>query len=247
MAASAALAFLLSGFSGVAKLEPYSMREPYEQIFNAPVVVVGVLLSDASVRHPVPSRRNGGYPMQLRQLSIRVENTLRGNLSDGTTVVYYFALAGAYDGPPPLGQWRRGDRRILWLRQDSGVLRTACDGHDSCTMPVRSGAHLQYKPDLQKPLAYSLADIFLTRGDGTTDSEFATGVEWGAPSTVPEAYLSRNSSDSQLPRSQLCGLPPASNCHTTANSASTPMPSSGTHEVAKGTIGEDIENPATTR
>jgi hypothetical protein len=34
-----------------------------------------------------------------------------------------------------------------------------------------------------------LADIWFTRGDGTTDHEFARGVNWGAPGTVPEAYL----------------------------------------------------------
>jgi len=56
-------------------------------------------------------------------------------------------------------------------------------------MPVRSGAHPHYKPDSQKPLGCALADIWFTRGDGTTDSDFAKGVDWGAPSTVPKAYL----------------------------------------------------------
>jgi hypothetical protein len=56
-------------------------------------------------------------------------------------------------------------------------------------MPVRSGAHPQYRPDPQKPLGCALADIWFTRGDGTTDSDFAKGVDWGAPSTVPENCL----------------------------------------------------------
>jgi hypothetical protein len=184
----AALCLLVAGCSIVPQLTPYSMQEPYEQIFNAPIVVVGVLLADTRVGQPIPSQRNGGYPMQLCRLTVHVENALRGQLSDGTTAVYYFTLAGGINGSRPLGQWD-GNRRILWLRQDSGVLRTACDGHDLCTMPVKSGAHLLYKADPQKPLGYSLADIFFTRGDGTTDADFALGVDWGAPSTVPEPYL----------------------------------------------------------
>ena len=69
------------------------------------------------------------------------------------------------------------------------MLRTACDGWDECTMPAESGTHSNYTADPKKPLGYALADIFFTRGDGVTDAEFAKQVEWGAPSTVPEAYL----------------------------------------------------------
>ena len=187
--ASFTAAILLAGCSGTRKLVPYSLQQPYENIFNAPIVVLGVLLSDTPVRPPIPSPRNRGYPLQLRRLSLRVENVLRGNLTTGAVAVYYFALAGPVDGPIPLGQWQAGDRKILWLRYDSGFLRTACDGHDSCTMPVTSGAHPSYKADPQRPLGYALADLFFTRGEGANDSDFARGIERGAPSTVPEAYL----------------------------------------------------------
>ncbi len=185
----ATLCLLVGGCSGVPRLTPYSMQEPYERIFDAPIVVVGVFLSDTPVRQPVRSQRNDGYPMQLRKITVRLENVLRGNLEHGTVAVYYFACAGAYDGPIPLGSWRSGDRRIVWLRRDSAVLRTACDGPDSCKMPVRSGAHPHYNSDPKKTLGYALADIWFTRGEGTNDAEFARGVDWGAPSTVPRAYL----------------------------------------------------------
>ncbi len=56
-------------------------------------------------------------------------------------------------------------------------------------MPVDSGAHPDYRADPRKPLGYVLADIFLTRGKGVTDAEFAKQVEWGAPTTVPREYL----------------------------------------------------------
>jgi len=172
----------------------HSDSEYLEQIFSAPIVVVGSILSDALVRSPVPSVWTRS-PLQLRKLKISVENVLRGDAISGTNAVYYFTWAGAFNGPKPLGFWSMPAhstpilRRIFWLKRDSGVLRTACDGWDYCTMPANSGRHPDYKADPDKPLGYALADIFFTRGQGVTDAEFAAQVEWGAPSTVPEPYL----------------------------------------------------------
>ena len=165
------------------------MQQPYEQIFASPLVVVGLIISDLEAGPTVPCLPNSDCPMQLRRLKIRVENGLRGHLENGTVSVYYFKFAGTFSSPGPLGRWDGVSRRIFWLRQDSGVLRLACDGHNYCAMPVRSGTHPHYRPDPRKPLGYAMADIWFTRGEGTTDQEFAKGVNWGAPSTVPEAYL----------------------------------------------------------
>lgn len=169
-----------------------SDSEYLAKVFSAPIVAVGVIESDALVRGPIHS---DGMVIQFRKLKVRVENVLRGDVTLETNTVYYFTWAGAFNGPRPLGFWGvRGSmnpvyRRILWLRRDSGVLRTACDGWDECTLPVESGAHPNYRPDPGKPLAYALADILFTRGNGVSDAEFARQVEWGAPGTVPEAYL----------------------------------------------------------
>lgn len=183
----AVLCLLEAGCSGVTGLTPYSMQQSHEQIFDAPIVVVGVILSDTKGDKPVPSRRNGGYPMLLCRLTVRVENALRGTLTSGTHTVYYYHLGGAYSSPRPLGQWDGASRRIFWLRQDSGVLRTSCDGHDYCTIPVGSGSHPQYRPDPQKPLEYAVADILLTRGDGANDREFAKGFDYRG--NIPEPYF----------------------------------------------------------
>ena len=154
----------------------------------APIVVVGVLLSDTLVLAPVPKHSSPGYPLQLRKLTVSVENVLRGNISGGTVPVYYFTFAGAFDGPQPLGMWRVGSRRILWLRTDLGVLRTACDGWDQCTRGVYSGAHPHYTADPQKPVAYAVADILLTRGEGQiNENRFAGSIDSGSPG--PEGYL----------------------------------------------------------
>jgi hypothetical protein len=171
-----------------------SDTEYMEQVFAAPIVIVGVIQSDTLVRGPVPSHWTG-YPLQLRKLNVKVENVLRGDGIPGTVAVYYFTWAGAVNGPRPLGFWELDGhatpvpRRVMWLRYDSGVFRTACDGSDHCTMAITSGAHPGFSADSNKPLGYALADLLFTRGEGAIDSQFATGVERGGPSTIPEAYL----------------------------------------------------------
>lgn len=127
-----------------------SMRQLGRQIVG-PVVVVGVSSADTLASRPLPMHSNPKSPLQLRRFTVQVENALKGGpLSDTINVYYYFTWVGAFDEPRPLGQRRVGDRRILWLRWDSGVLRTICDGWDGCTRGVESGAHRGRSPDPQK-------------------------------------------------------------------------------------------------
>jgi hypothetical protein len=69
-------------------------------------------------------------------LLVDVENVLKGSVGTGPHTVYYFTLASGFKGGQPLGMWRIGDRRVLWLRRDQGVLRTTCDLWDGCTIGV---------------------------------------------------------------------------------------------------------------
>jgi hypothetical protein len=155
---------------------------------SASIVIVGVLVSDTLVVRPVPMHSNPKFQLQLRRLGVRVENVLKGDISRGTVAVYYFTFAGAFEGPQPLGMWKVESRRILWLRRDAGVLRTACDGWDGCTWGVYSGAHPHFTVAPQTPIGDAVADILLTRGEGKVDdSRFAGSVQRGAPS--PEDYL----------------------------------------------------------
>lgn len=180
---------LNSGCTSVPRISEYP-KQPYEGVFAAPLVVVGVADSDTRVGAKRPSKNDPNYPMQLHRVRIQVENVLRGELSDSTVWAFYFGFAGGFDGPRPLGFGREPSRRIFWLRRDAGVLRMACDGWDDCTMFVESGAHPGYRPEPGRPLAYALADILLTRGQGeVSDIKFAREVAWGARATIPEDYL----------------------------------------------------------
>lgn len=155
---------------------------------TAPIVVVGVLTSDTLVSKPIPMHADPEIRLQLGQLVVRVENVLRGRVADRTLVIYYFTWAGGFDGPRPLGFWDPGSRRILWLRKDAGVFRTACDGSDHCTMAVDSGAHRRYRADPLKPVDYAVADILLTRGESSiSEIRFARNIAAGSPG--PEEYL----------------------------------------------------------
>ncbi len=154
---------------------------------SAPIIIVGILRSDTLVRGPVPTHSNPKSPLQLRKLEVQVENVLKGGPIPKLSTIYYFAWAGAFDGVRPLGLWNIGERRILRLRKDSGVLRTTCDGSDYCTGSVESGAHPSYRPDSQKSADYALADLLLTRGEGqVNDMGFASEIN-SAPMGDDEA------------------------------------------------------------
>jgi hypothetical protein len=162
-----------------------------KQARSAPLVVVGVIDSDTPVGRPVPSRHDPNYPMQLHRARIQVENVLRGSIDKPTILFYYFGFGGGATGHP-LGFRGSPSRRILWLRQDSGVFRTACDGQDNCTLHVESGAHPHYQPDPQKSLDYSLVDILLTRGEGEiNDDRFAYQVQWSGTFNLPDHVIEK--------------------------------------------------------
>lgn len=161
-----------------------------EQARSAPLVVVGVVNSDSPVGRHVPTRRNPNYPMQLHRISVQIENVLRGQITERTITVYYFGFAGGFDGPRPLGFALGPSRRVLWLRQDGGVLRMACDGWDYCTMFVHSGAHPEYHADSARSLDHALVDILLTRGRGAVDDlKFAGDIERGVPDLGLQGYV----------------------------------------------------------
>jgi hypothetical protein len=161
-------------------------------VANASHVIVGVILSDTAVRHNIPMRSNPRIPLQLRKMMVQVENTLQGpeDLPEEPVPIYYFGWDGAFTGPRPLGIWDFSKRRILWVRRDSGLLRTTCDGRDYCTTGVASGSHRGYRPEPEKPLWHRVADILLTRGEGDIDERmFVRQLKWGTASQGIERYL----------------------------------------------------------
>ena len=158
---------------------------------SAPIVVVGVVQSDTVVLRPVPMHSDRSTPLQMRRMHVAVENVLRGDVQGRHVEIYYFTWAGGFNGPQPLGMWKVGSRRVLWLRRDGGVFRTACDGWDRCTWGVYSGSHPHLKIKQGEPVERALADVVFTRGDGAIDeARFAGAILRGAP--APDSYLIEN-------------------------------------------------------
>jgi hypothetical protein len=126
----------------------------------------------------------------MRKMQVAVENVIRGDIQNQHVAVFYFTWAGGFDGPQPLGMWTVGSRRILWLRRDGSVLRTACDGWDSCTWGVYSGKHQKVRRSPES-IDRALADILLSRGDGyVNETQFAGAILRGAP--VADTYTIDN-------------------------------------------------------
>lgn len=153
----------------------------------APVVIVGILGTDVPVAGAVRSHWNPQISYRLHRVTVAVENVLRGHLASRSINVYYFHFDVTYIGSPPLGSWRSGERRLMFIKRDAGVLRLACDGADYCTYLVQSGAHIGYKPDPHRPLDAALADILLVQGVGTNELVFADSIERSA-SKISRTY-----------------------------------------------------------
>ena len=156
----------------------------------AEVVVTGVIETDTLVRRPVPMRRDPRVFLQLRKLRLRVENVLLGDVAPGRLEVYYFTFWSGHVGNAPLGLWGKGSRRIWWLRRDGGVLRTACDGVDGCTLSLASGAHPGYRREAGRSVDSAVVELRMTRGKGPVrEIAFATTIVEGPRVVVPEPFV----------------------------------------------------------
>ncbi|MBN8733124.1 MAG: hypothetical protein J0L64_21490 [Acidobacteria bacterium] len=161
--------------------EPWAMRRPAE------FVIVGVALDDGRVSSPM-IRFDPRATLQLRRVTVAVENVLQGGPLGERIEVFYFTWAGAFNGPRPLW-FGPGVRRVWWLRRDAGVLRTICDGWDTCTQVVESGAHRGYRPVKGRPVILAVADVLLTRGEGEIHEGAWAREMMAAPDQGIESYV----------------------------------------------------------
>jgi hypothetical protein len=160
--------------------EYMELRDKHPQRDLPPsIVIVGTIGEDVRVAAPLTSHWDPKLILQLRKVRVSVENVLRGDLAASQLEVFYFTFAMNYSGGPPLGSWYQGTRRLLFLQRDSGVLRMACDGVASCATVVKTGYHPNLKADPGTPLAAALAELFLSKGEGVSDPDFASAIVQG--------------------------------------------------------------------
>lgn len=149
-------------------------RKQLQNQLRTSIAVVGTIGADVMVARPIPSHWDRNIPLELRKFNVRLENVLRGSIPIRSLEVYYFRVFATYDGPRQLGGWRTGERMLLFLRRDSGVYRMACDGiASSCAIPVTTGAHPVLSAKGNQAFELLLARLFLTKGQGITEQQFA--------------------------------------------------------------------------
>ena len=179
---------------GFEEQAPESGHLPW-QLDSIPVILAGRILSNAEIGRPHHPKSNEYAPLQqLYRVTVKLENLLKGHVHGNEIAVYYFGYFGPVGGPPRLGmrnnggRWHVGDRILLFLRSESGDLRTVCDFRDLCAIRVFSGAHPGFVPDLQKPLANAIVDLLLTRGQGAGDGRMIAAILSKDPYVFSNSY-----------------------------------------------------------
>jgi len=161
-------------------IRPYDEEE--QGLTCASVVLVGRILSGSNVGGPQRFESHGiTWQAQLFEVTVAVENVLKGDVPAGNATIYYFLPAGPYDGPALMGmegargQWHVGDREMFFLNRDSGVLRTVCDYYRHCVIPVFC-AHPGFKPAPFSTLPRKIIDFLLSRGPGCSDQQMIEAI-----------------------------------------------------------------------
>lgn len=175
-----------AGCGRVDQMEPYPTFTdlfPADRVRFPPVILVGRVLSGVPIGSPRPSIWDGKTPYQRYRITVAVENVLHGSVPSRTVDIYFLKDIRA-GGPPRLGTpqqgglWRIGDREMFFLQRDSGRLRTVCDTWAHCVAPVLTGSHEGFQPGPN--VGNALADILLTRGKGTSDTQMVESLEKAA-------------------------------------------------------------------
>lgn len=106
------------------------------------------------------------YEFRLTRVSAQVENVLAGKFAGDAVVFYFFANELTEGGYHTVRYWLQpGERWIVFLREEGGVLRTMSD-LEELRMPVNGGIHTQLEIPHSDSVAERIAYILLTPGRG---------------------------------------------------------------------------------
>lgn len=142
-----------------------------DEVSLVPAVRVGQVLRTSALDTPHRSKWDQRIPTQLNQVTVRVENVLKGSVKETELPIYYFRFPATYtyNGPALLGYWKSGERMMFFLQKDSGVFRTICDNYRDCVVPVLTGFHPAQNGETALDLIDKIQRILLSRGEKCSD------------------------------------------------------------------------------
>lgn len=179
----ACFVIVLAAASTACERAPSLEYKTYAQKLNpddVPVIIVGQIIEHVDMGPPYPSRLDPRLTIQLRKVTVQVENVLRGDVRGKVVPVYYFNSNSS--GPVHMGMlghgghWHVGDRIVWFLTWESGVLRTVLDTWADSTVTVLTGPHPDYKSKPNESYADQVIDILLDAGQRCDTEQWALGV-----------------------------------------------------------------------
>jgi len=160
------LCFLGCGVAGLEE-EPSSGVPTFNCFKVAPIIVVGKI---RAVRDIGPARRSRKAPHHLIgpvEITVAVENALKGTVTESTIRVFGFRWREEYvRGGGPFSPYP-GDRCLFLLRQGAVRLRLLLDGPEgSYALRVYSGEHGHLDPGVSAVPGRAIPTVLLTLGSG---------------------------------------------------------------------------------
>lgn len=132
-----------------------------DRIERSSLVVIGTIEAEKPIRDV---EHEGAVVMKLMEVRARLEGVLKGNYQDRILTFYYFAYAARAGGTGPAPNFvATGDRRIIFLRAERGVLRATNDVYSSMTS-FETGKHTLQSQSDNMSVRRSVARLLLLPG-----------------------------------------------------------------------------------
>lgn len=161
-------------FDDVFDRKDINERPPLSAMMRAPIIMVGRVVSVSQIGGVRSSNAAPEIKVELVYVTVRVENVLKGRLSQRQIGYYYFQYSAWTRVNIGVFMYRpeQGDHRIFFLREEAGVLRCVKDVTDY-TLRLYTGSHAASPPSSSLPLGEKIGHILLTPGRGTREDVFA--------------------------------------------------------------------------
>lgn len=133
----------------------------------APIVVLGKVTEVKVIGRPHRSQAEPRVWVQLKQIAVQIEETIKGRASDGSLWFYYFSFSEYSEADLGRGRYfpTVGERRVFFLKPYLNTYRSIGDV-TIWSLPVRTGPRQRGFCSGKSP-GCCIAEILLVPGPGT--------------------------------------------------------------------------------